>query len=74
MRVAAAFGAGRRRESKHTLDSERDLRRGLGDDNFAVRSCVPRQFDQTCFPEPVHGLVRHRRLGGTGEVVSNAGG
>src|SRR5262249_19057702 len=43
MRVAAARGAGRSRQSKHALDPEWYLRCSFSHDNFAVGSRVPRQ-------------------------------
>jgi hypothetical protein len=62
MRVAAAFGASRRGESKHALDSERHLRHGFSDNNFTVRPRVSRQIDETRVSEFVHDSMHHRWL------------
>jgi hypothetical protein len=43
--MAAALGAGRRRQSEDTLDPEWHLRLDFGNHNFAVCSRVAGQFD-----------------------------
>ena len=73
MRVAAAVGAGRRRQSKHALDPERHLRRGFGHDNFAVRARVPRQLDQAGITQRVHSLLRHHQLRAAHKIVNDTG-
>jgi hypothetical protein len=47
MRVTATCGTGWRRQRKHALDPKGHLRRGFSHDNFAVRSRVPWQMDET---------------------------
>jgi hypothetical protein len=47
VRVLTALGARWRSQSKHSLDLKRHLRRNLGDDNFAVRSRMSRQVDDS---------------------------
>lgn len=47
MRVLTALGARRRSQIKHSLDLKRHMRRNFGDDNFAVRSRMSRQVDDS---------------------------
>ena len=73
MRVMSAFGAGWRRQGKHTLDPERDLRRGLSHDNFTVLSRVPWQLDEPRFAQLIHSLMRHLSACRAREIISDAG-
>jgi hypothetical protein len=58
--VAPAFGSIWRRQGEHSLDPKRYLRCDLGDYDFTIYSCMPRQLNEACVFNSIHINVRSR--------------